>query len=176
MTGPTAASSPPGRPGPWPIAHLDPVARLRVLASGLDGCVLTERLVETTVDELWAYLADLDHVGSFDQFVGRVRIRDRRPVPDEPGIEELDITAHVPAWGPGLPMAVRLEPGLCLMHGWRRLYVVGMAVSDAGDGIHVRHAHLEGVPLPGARLLRPLLRRHVALDVAGIDRELGRST
>ena len=157
--------------GPWPVAGLDPVARLRVLAGALDGCVLTERVVEATVDDLWSYLADLEHIGSFDQFVGRVRIRDRRPSADDPAVEELAITAHVPAWGPGLPMAVRLEPGLCLMHGWRRLYFVGMAVADVGDGVHVRHAHLEGVPLPGARLLRPLLRRHVARDVAGIDRE-----
>ena len=158
-------------PEAWPTARLDPVARLRVLAAGLPGCVLTERLVRTSVEDLWGYLADLEHVGAYDQFVGRVRIHDRRPAADDPAVEELAITAHVPSWGPGLPMAVRLEPGLCLMHGWRRLYLVGMAVADAGDGTHVRHAHLEGVPLPGARLLRPLLRRHVARDVVGIDRE-----
>jgi hypothetical protein len=156
------------------VAALDPVQRVRLLADRVPGCVLTERSVPGRADDLWAYLSDLTNIGSFDQFVGRVRIHERRVVAEaEHGVvEELRVTAHVPGWGPGLPMDVRLEPGLCLMQGRARLYLVAMAVADAGDGT-ARHAHLEGVPLPGAGILRPLLRRHVAHDVAGIDRHRG---
>jgi hypothetical protein len=160
----------------WPVATLDPIQRVRLLAETVPGCVLVERVVPGTAADLWAYLSDLTNVGSFDQFVGKVRIHERRVVEErEAGVvEELVVTAHVPSWGPGLPMDIRLEPGLCLMRARARLYLVVMAVADEGDGEHVRHAHLEGVPLPGAGLLRPLLRRHVAADVAGVDRELRR--
>ena len=155
----------------WPVASLDPIARVRLIADRVPGCVLTERVVPGSAADLWDYLSDLTNIGTFDQFVGKVRIHERRVVAEGEGgpIEELVVTAHVPSWGPGLPMAIRLEPGLCLMQARARLYLVVMAVADEGDGTHVRHAHLEGVPLPGAGVLRPLLRRHVAHDVAGID-------
>jgi hypothetical protein len=156
----------------WPIASLDPIGRVRLLAAQVPGCVLVERVLPGSAAELWAYLSDLANIGSFDQFVGRVAIHERRvvaEVPDGP-VEELVASAHVPAWGPGLRMDIRLEPGICVMQARARLYLVVMAVADEGEG-RVRHAHLEGVPLPGAGILRPLLRRHVAADVAGIDRE-----
>jgi hypothetical protein len=60
-----------------------------------------------------------------------------------------------------------------------QLYVVGMAAEPDGTG--TRLGHLEGVPLPSARalrpvvgralrLLRPLHRHHVDGDVRGIVR------
>lgn len=159
----------------WPVATLDPIRRVRLLAESVPGCVLVERVVPGSADELWAYLSDLTNIATFDQFVGKVRIHRREVVAttDAGVVEDIVATAHVPSWGPGLPMDIRLEPGLCLMQGRARLYLVAMAVADEGDGQHVRHAHLEGVPLPGAGILRPLLRRHVAVDVAGIDRHRG---
>jgi hypothetical protein len=171
-----------GRPGRiaddgWPVATLDPIQRVRLLAEAVPGCVLVERVVPGTAADLWAYLSDVSNVAAFDQFVGKLRIHRRRVVEETAAgpVEELVATAHVPSWGPGLRMDIRLEPGLCVMRGRSRLYLVVMAVADEGDGAHVRHAHLEGVPLPGAGPLRPLLRRHVAIDVAGIDRERKRS-
>jgi hypothetical protein len=160
----------------WPVATLDPIRRVRLLAESVPGCVLVERVVPGTAAGLWDYLSDLTNIGSFDQFVGRVEVHERQVLAEVPDgvVEQIVVSAHVPAWGPGLTMDVRLEPGICVMQARARLYLVVMAVADEGDG-RVRHAHLEGVPLPGAGILRPLLRRHVARDVAGIDRGRGRA-
>jgi hypothetical protein len=73
-----------------------------------------------------------------------------------------------------LPFDVRLEPGFCWMVQRQRLYVVGMAASPIDD-VHVRYAHLEGVPRRGAGITRRWLRRHVRHDVDGIASALGAS-
>ena len=63
---------------------------------------------------------------------------------------------------------VRLEEGLCVMRARGRLFLVGMAAVAEGDQTRFRHA--EGVPLPGGRLLRPVVRRTSRADSRRIAR------
>jgi hypothetical protein len=160
-------ASTPGGPGRrWPDAALDPLARLGLVEATMPGSAFCEAVIDAPFDEVWGYVADLERaVPEFDRLVRRVRIRSRRPDAGE-GAERLDMLA----WQVGLPVPlrfdVRLEPGLCLMRGWGRLYFVGMAARPEGD--RTRFRHVEGVPLPGARLLRPIFARTTSDDMAGL--------
>ena len=82
----------------------------------------------------------------------------------------------VATWMPHLPILLRfgVEPcdGWCLMRS--RLYLVGMAAVPLGQD-RTLYAHLEGLPLRGLpvrRPLRPLFRRIVTGDIDGISRAL----
>jgi hypothetical protein len=154
----------------WPQATLDPLARLGLVEAAMPGSAATEAVIDAPFDRVWGYVADLERsVPEFDRLVRRIRIRSRRPADDndDGGAETLDMQA----WQVGVPAPmrfdVRLEPGLCLMRGWGRLYFVGMAARPEGDD-RTRFRHVEGVPLPGARLLRPVFRRTTAGDMAGL--------
>jgi hypothetical protein len=117
---------------------------------------------------VWSFVADLERsVAAFDPLVRRIRIRSRTV---EGAGERLDLQA----WQVGLPVAmpfdVHLERGLCLMRARRRLFFVGMAAE--AEGARTRFRHVEGIPLPGTRPLRPVFRRTTRDDVAGIVREV----
>ena len=98
-----------------------------------------------------------------------MRVRGRTPLPG--GGERLDVLS----WSTGSPVPspfdVRLEDGLCLMHARGRLFFVGMAAVPEGPG-QTRFRHVEGVPLPGGDLLRPVFRRTSRSDLDRIAREL----
>lgn len=159
--------------GRWPVARLDPVARLRVLASALPGVVVQERLVDAPFGDVWDFVADLEtSAPAFDRDVSRVRV-----------VRSSGDRLRIHAWAPGvpvpLPFDVTLRSGWCWMVSAPRLYVVGMAAVPAGE--HTRFAHLEGLVVGGPRPVRraaaPLLlasrarhRRHVARDLDGIER------
>jgi hypothetical protein len=152
----------------WPEATLDPLARLGLVQATMPGSAATEAVIDAPFDEVWGYVADLERsVPEFDRLVRRIRIRSRR-TEDGDGAEMLDMQA----WQVGVPVPlrfdVRLAPGLCLMRGWGRLYFVGMAARPESDGARTRFRHVEGVPLPGARLLRPVFARTTAADMAGL--------
>ncbi len=154
---------------PWPIARLDPIARLRVLAAGLPGVAVEERSIAAPFPFVWDFISDLERsVPSFDSSVGSIRVLERRGA-------TLRIRA-VSTWRLAfLPLRfdVRLEPGWCWMVSRPQFYVVGMAAVADGDG--TRFAHLEGlalrrVPPPLLRPLVPKHRRHVRSDLGGIER------
>ncbi|MDN5915198.1 MAG: hypothetical protein L0I76_08860 [Pseudonocardia sp.] len=44
----------------WPTATLDPVRRLRVLAAGVPGAAVTERILDAPIDQVWAVLTDFE--------------------------------------------------------------------------------------------------------------------
>ena len=164
-------------PAAWPTASLDPVARLRVLASALPGTVLRERILPAPFEEVWGFLADLERsVPTFDRTVAELRVLRRHD-------DQLRARARVAG---AVPLAVtfdiRLEPGWCWMVARPSLYVVGMAATPDGDV--TRYAQLEGLTLPGPSplrtLFRPLLlttrrltKRHVDHDLNGITHALG---
>jgi hypothetical protein len=160
------ATTPGGPDRRWPDAELDPLARLGLVQATMPGSALAEAVIDAPFEDVWGYVSDLERsVPEFDRLVRRIRIRSRRPDVGD-GAERLDVQA----WEVGLPVPlrfdVRLEPGLCLMRGWGRLYFVGMAARPEGD--RTRFRHVEGVPLPGARLLRPVFRRTTSDDMAGL--------
>jgi hypothetical protein len=149
----------------WPTARLDPVRQLRVLAEVLPGVGLVERVLDAPYARVWSFLEDLERsVPAFDPMVSSLRVLSREG-------ERLTVAT----WMPHLPIPLRFEvelrDGWCLMRS--RLYLVGMAAVPLGD--RTRYAHLEGLPvrgLPVLRPLRPLFRRIVDGDVDGISRAL----
>jgi hypothetical protein len=154
----------------WPDADLDPIRRVRVLASAVPSAGFVETTFDVPYDELWPWLADLERsVPSFDRRVAALRVRDRRA--DDDGSEQLRIVAR--SAGVPTPFDVRLEPGFCIMRAKARIFLVVMGARPDGEG-RTRYAQVEAVPLPGARPLRRLLQREVEADVAGIRRAVER--
>lgn len=153
---------------PWPTAHLDPIRRAKILAAAIPGAVAAEMVIDAPYRPTWAWVTDLERsVRSFDQQVTSIRVRSREAT-DEPGVERLRITATTRGVVP-LRFDVRLEDGFCLMRGRARLYLVVMAAVPEGDN-RTRFLHMEGVPLPGGRLLRPILQREVRSDLRNLKR------
>ena len=148
----------------WPIAALDPIARARVLVASMPGAALAERTIDAPFAEAWAWIEDLPHsVPSFDRDVSAIRIRTR--VDHGDGVADLTAAVRTHGLIP-YPFTIRLEPGFCLMQARARAYVVVMAAAPVPDDpTRTRMVHAEGVPLPGARLLRPVIARLVDGDV-----------
>ena len=155
----------------WPVATLDPPARGRALAVGLPGAVVHEVVIDRPIDEVWAFIADLERsVPTLDRDVADLRITRRDG-------HRLTARTRSPWRVGGLPMRfeIDLEVGWCWMVSQPNFYVVAMAAApEPGDPSRTRYVHVEGVARRG-RLLQPLLRlsrwrsrRHVAHDVAGI--------
>jgi hypothetical protein len=157
----------------WPTARLDPVARLRILASAAPTTVLVERTLEVPFEQLWPYVTDFERsVPQFDSTVGTVKVHAHEVLADD--AETLAISASMRGTGARVRFDVRVEPGFCLMVQPRGLYVVGMAASPVDAG-RVRYAHFEGVPRRGGGIGRRWLAHHVTSDIAGIARALGAS-
>jgi len=157
----------------WPIAELSPIGRARALAAGLPGAVLHEGVIDRPLDAVWGFIADLERsVPTFDDGVARLRVVDRDGT-------RLRVATRASWRMGGLPLDfdVDLEEGWCWMVARPRIYVVAMAAEpDPVDPDRTRYAHLEGItvrPRILARATRWRSRRHIASDVAGIERALG---
>ncbi|WP_369259388.1 hypothetical protein [Streptomyces sp. R35] len=138
MTGPDTTSE-------WPVAGLDPVRRLRVLAAGVRGAHVTEGFVAAPYDRVWALLADLE--GAF----GRI-------TPDMRGLRvvRLDgvrVEALVRSkYGMRARLRGEQRPGWCWLQS--RFLLIGVAAAPDGDGTRV--AFTGGVRVPGRAALVPL--------------------
>ena len=148
-------------PVAWPVAELDPVRRLRALASALPGAVVVERVIPVPLAELWAIVSDLERaVPASEWHVRSLRITRRdgdRLAAEVRGVLGLRDR-----------FAIVLRPGWCWMQG--RLLVAGMAATPVPGG--TRCAWATGLRLPGARALRPLLRRSLARSLHRLDARL----
>jgi hypothetical protein len=139
----------------WPTANLDPVTRLRVLATALPHVSFEERVIEAPFERTWAYIDDLE--GGVPQFEGNVK---RIEVLRRDG-ERVECISHGPLGFTQHIHAV-LRPGWCVMRS--RLGDIGMAATPLGEGV-TRFAHFEGSRWLG-RAARPLFRRFVRQDLA----------
>lgn len=168
----------PARDDVWPTARLDRVARLRALAAGLPGTAVVERVIDAPFEDTWDFVADLERsVPIFDRDVSHLRVLRRDGT-------RLRIRANAAAkflWFPSW-FDVDLEHGWCVMRSRPQAYVIVMAAEPAGDGA-TRFCHLEGIAVPGPRLVRWLLRpvlalsrwrhrRHLPHDVDAIERHV----
>jgi uncharacterized membrane protein len=45
----------------WPVAELDTIRRLRVLAAAVPGAVVAETVIDAPFEPVWAVAADLEH-------------------------------------------------------------------------------------------------------------------
>ncbi len=133
----------------WPVAELDAVRRLRVIARSTPGSSFAEHLLDAPFDRVWALASDLENqlpvmitdIGSFTvtAAVGeRLEARARSP---------LGLRAR---------FDVVLRPGWCLMQS--RFVLGGMAAVAEEGG--TRLAFFGGLRLPGlgpaGRVLHPL--------------------
>lgn len=131
-----------GGPGTWPVTDLDPVRRMRVLASALPSGAFGQLRIEAPFDQVWTYLADLDH--SIPDLIGFIR--------------RFDLAADGSARATGVlgnrgRFAVDLREGWCVMQD---RFVVGgfAAVPDDGGTLL---AGCGAVRTPGVRKAAPLL-------------------
>lgn len=161
-------------PDRWPTATVDRVARLRVLAAGMPGSHLDERVIAADFESVWATVADLETSGpAYDTDVHSVKVLARDG-------ERWRIRARLAWWAATLPVPfdVTMRDGWCLMVSRPQLYVIGIAAEPHPAG--TRLAHLEGVNVPSPRWARLLLRpthaisrwrhrRHVPRDVDRLE-------
>ena len=151
----------------WPVAELDNVRRLRVIAATARGTTMyAEGIVPASFEDVWAVASDLEN--ELPRLLPDVRNltivrRDgERLCADARG--RLGLRAR---------LDVVLRPGWCLMRS--RFLLGGMAAVAEADG--TRFAFLGGLRVPGARLAHPLLQR-VADPLAGsvVTRMAARAT
>lgn len=130
----------------WPVADFDPVRRLRVLAAGVSGATVSERIIPVPFDVAWPVLSDLEHeFGTYEIDLRRVTVRrtgDR-------------IVAHARGrLGFRARFDVDLRPGWCWMQS--RFLLVGVAATPADDGRSTLVATTGGIRIPGRAALVPV--------------------
>lgn len=130
-------------PGPqWPVADLDDVRRMRVLAAAIPGASYAEEHLDIPFDRLWSYVADLET--SLPALITDIR-----------SFRVLDASGeHLTARAVGLlgnrgRFDVTLRPGWCLMQS--RFVIGGMAAVPQGAG--TLFAGCGGLRIPGGRVL-----------------------
>jgi hypothetical protein len=131
----------------WPVADLDAVARLRVLAAAQRSALFVEDLVEAPFDAVWAVASDLEN--ELPRLLHDVR---SLRITSADG-ERLQAYARGHA-GLRARFDVVLRPGWCLMQS--RFLLGGMAAVPVGD--QTRFAFLGGFRFAGSGLVRPVAR------------------
>jgi hypothetical protein len=136
----------------WPVAELDPIRSLKVMATTIPGAVLSEIVVPAPFDRTWAAAADLETALP-------LMIRDFRSVhvtQDETERIRVEVRGRL---GQRARFDVVLRPGWCWMQS--RLWVGGIAARPESAGTRI--GFLGGLRVPGAGLmvrgLRPTAQR-----------------
>lgn len=132
--------------GTWPVADLDPIRRMRVMAASIPGTVLAEAVIPQPFDQAWAVAGDLEHELPY-------LIRDFRTVRITVG-EDGRLILHARGYlGQRARFDVALRPGWCWMQS--RFLVGGMAAAPHPDG--TSFAFLGGLRIPGIAAVQPLI-------------------
>lgn len=130
----------------WPVADLDPIRRLRVLAAAVPGAVVAEATLDAPFEQAWAVAADLER--ELPRYLPDVRVF---TITNRDG-ERLEARARGYA-GLRARFDIVLRPGWCIMRS--RFLLGGMAAVPDGD--RTRFAFLGGVHIPAQRLATPAL-------------------
>ncbi len=131
----------------WPVAELDPVRRLRVIATVTPGVIYAEQHIPAPIGEVWAVASDLEN--ELPRIVADVRTFE---ITASAG-ERLQGRARS-RLGLRARFDVVLRPGWCLMQS--RFLIFGMAAVPEDGG--TRFAGLGALRVPGAMLLAPVNR------------------
>lgn len=153
----------------WPVAELNPVQRLRVLAAGIPGAEIVERIIPAPVSDVWAILSD------FEEGFGKVQVDMRNISVQERKGDRVTILARS-RFGMRARLEGELRPGWCWLQS--RLLIIGMAVTPAGTGSS-RVALTGGIRVPNRAAVIPVGVRWAAnrsLDRLGNLVEHGGST
>jgi hypothetical protein len=135
------------------VQVLDPIERLHVIAAGIPGAAVVERVLDAPFDAVWATATDFEGaLSGFEISVSGARVVERDG-------ERVTLESRVPVLRFRQRVDIHLREGWCLMQG--RGFVAGMAARPEGD--RTRFAHLEAARVPGARLTRPLIRAKMIL-------------
>ncbi|MFG2005232.1 hypothetical protein ACGFNU_39415 [Spirillospora sp. NPDC048911] len=132
----------------WPVAELDAVRRLRVLAAATRGAMYAEQVIDVSFHDAWTVAVDLEH--EFPKLLPDVR---SLHVIHTEG-ERLEAQARG-RLGQRARFRIVMRPGWCWMQS--RFLVGGIAAVAEGESTRV--AFMGALRLPGARALRPLLNR-----------------
>jgi hypothetical protein len=131
----------------WPVAELDAIRRLHVLAAAVPGAVVAETMLDASFERVWAVAADLEN--ELPQYLRDVRsLRITRA-----DGERLEAYARGYA-GLRARFDIMLRPGWCVM---RSRFLLG-AMAAVTHGERTRFAFLGGVHIPAQRLAAPALR------------------
>ena len=131
----------------WPVAELDPIRRMRVLAATTPGVAYAEMVIPAPFDVVWEAASDLEQ--ELPRMITDLRSFD---ITSDRGER---MTAFARGWlGQRARFDVVLRPGWCVMQS--RFLIGGMAAAPEGDG--TRFGFLGGLRIPGTGLLEPLLR------------------
>ncbi|MFC1432996.1 hypothetical protein ACEZDB_20340 [Streptacidiphilus sp. N1-3] len=129
---------------PWPVADFDQVRRLRVLAAGISGARVAERLIPAPFERVWAIVADLENeFGTFEPDMRRVVVRQVGDRTEAYAQGRLGLRAR---------FDVDLELGWCWMQS--RFLMIGIAAAPAPGGTLV--AATGGIRVPGRAALLPV--------------------
>jgi hypothetical protein len=131
----------------WPVADLDPLRRLRVMAAAIPGTDMTELTIDAPPEAVWQVVSNLP--------VEMPRlVRDFRSVTITPGSGER-LVMHARGYlGQRARFDVVIRPGWCWMQS--RFLLCGMAAVPDPSG--TRFGFLGGIRAPGVTLLHPLLQ------------------
>jgi len=131
----------------WPVAELDAVRRMRVIAAATPGVAYAEKLIPAPFSAVWDAASDLEH--ELPRMVTDLRSFEITSTRGE------RMTARARGrLGQHARFDVVLRPGWCMMQS--RFLIGGMAAVPEAGG--TRFAFLGGLRLPGMRLLDPVLR------------------
>jgi hypothetical protein len=131
----------------WPVAKLDQVRRMRVIAAATPGVAYAERLIPAPFSAVWGAASDLER--ELPRMITDLRSFEITSTRGE------RMTARARGrLGQYAQFDVVLRPGWCLMQS--RFLIGGMAAVPEGAG--TRFAFLGALRLPGMKLLGPLLR------------------
>ncbi|WP_433437217.1 hypothetical protein [Nonomuraea sp. CA-141351] len=133
--------------GSWPVAELDPVRRLHVLASAISGAAVATRVISAPFEQVWRVASDLERgLGTFEPDMRSVRVEQT----------ESGLVAHARSrYGFRACFEVDLRPGWIWMQS--RFLLIGLAAVPVAEG--TLFAATGGVRLPGRAALVPLLVR-----------------
>ena len=138
----------------WPVAYLDPVRRLRVMAATVSGASVTERSVSAGTSDVWALLTDFEAgFAAIQPDMRRVSVERR---------DGEDVTLHATSrYGMRARLHGSVEPGWCWLQS--RFLIIAMAATPEEGGTRV--ALTGGVRIPGRAAIVPV----------GVRREARRS-
>jgi hypothetical protein len=142
----------------WPVAELDQVRRMRILAASLPGVLFAEDYIDVPFDRVWAYVNDVEtSIPALITDVRSFRVVSRGTVTGPATAEDgagLEVEERLKAKAVGLlgnrgAFDVVLKSGWCLMQS--RLVIGGLAATPEGEG--TRFAGCGGLRFPGGRIL-----------------------
>lgn len=147
----------------WPVAELDTIQRLRVMAAAVPGAAVTERLVDAPLDRVWAVLADFP--GGFTQVQPDMRVvRVVQRAGDE-------VTLHaLSRHGMRAQLHGTERSGWCWLQS--RFLIIAMAAVQQPDA-RTRVALTGGIRLPGRGAILPIgVRREARHSLDRLEQRL----